>query len=332
MTTGDPGNTVAYIYNSAVAASAVSAAWELGALDQLDQRGSLDVHEFAADHRLDVPATLGLFRALASVDIVHREDAKVVPGPHFAETLRTRSFFHWLTRGSAELFRRMPELLREENRVGDFHRRDSAAIARACREISAFCYDPWFWEAVDGLDFAVSAVADLGCGSGDRLIKLLERRPGARAVGVDIARPALDVAQEAAAAAGLADRVTLLEADVRTMEARPELAGVDLLTCFMMGHDFWPRDRCVDTLRRLRALFPDARRFLLGDATRTVGVADRDLPAFALAFECGHDIMGTFIPTAGDWESVFEEGGWRLLRKHSIDIAVGEVIFELERL
>jgi phenylpyruvate C(3)-methyltransferase len=54
----------------------------------------------------------------------------------------------------------------------------------------------------------------------------------------------------------------------REMSYRDEFAQVDLLTCFMMGHDFRPRDNCVATLQRLRKAFPKARRFLLGDTTR----------------------------------------------------------------
>ncbi|MGW5676586.1 class I SAM-dependent methyltransferase [Streptomyces sp. NPDC003860] len=329
---GSERRSVAHIYNSAVAASAISAAWELGALDELKSAGALDVRAFAGAHRLDVTATAGLFRALAAVDIVERVDDKVTPARNFDEAYRTRSFFHWLSRGCGDLFRRMPELLPERSRTGDFYQRDSAAIARACREISSFCYDPWFDEALAGLDFAPGAVADLGCGSGERLLQVLRRHPGAHGIGIDVAAPTLEVAAAAADGAGLADRVSFVRADVREMPPRDGFADVELLTCFMMGHDFWPRDRCVRTLRRLRDLFPGTRRFLLGDATRTVGVADRDLPVFTLGFEVAHDLMGTFIPQAADWESVFTEGGWRLRRKHSIDVAVGEVIYELEQL
>ncbi|MFE3096216.1 class I SAM-dependent methyltransferase [Streptomyces sp. NPDC059248] len=332
MSLQDTERAVAHIFNSAVAASAISAAWELGALDELKSRGALDIGEFAAERRLDLSATTGLFRALAAVDIVERADDKVTPAGNFDETYRTRSFFHWLSRGSGDLFRRMPELLPERNRTGDYYQRDSAAIAVACREISSFCYDPWFDEAIDGLDFEPGVVADLGCGSGERVLQLLRRHPRAHGVGIDIAAPSLEVAAAAADEAGFAERVSFVLADVLEMAARPEFARVDLLTCFMMGHDFWPRPRCVATLRRLRELFPGTRRFLLGDATRTVGTADRDLPTFTLGFEVAHDLMGTFIPRADDWESVFAEGGWRLRKKYAIDIAVGEVIYELEQL
>jgi len=326
----DSTDPVAHIFNSAVAASAIGAAWEVGLLDVLHRDGALTLPEFAVERQLDPLSTHGVVRALASVDIVETVNNKVVPADHFAAVYRTRSFFHWLARGSGEVFRRMPELLPVAARTGDYYQRDAKAIAFACREMNTFCYDPWFWDAVDRLPTPPAVVADLGCGSGERLVQLLSRFPDADAVGIDIAEPALAEAAAAAAAAGLADRITLVTDDVLTMAARPEFAAVELLTCFMMGHDFWPRQQCVRTLRRLREIFPRAGTFLLGDATRTVGVADRDLPVFTLGFEVAHALMGVFLPTVTDWESVFEEGGWVVRRTHWIGIAVSEVIFELE--
>ncbi|GIJ29219.1 hypothetical protein Vqi01_43810 [Micromonospora qiuiae] len=332
MTSADAGawTSAARIYNSTVAAWAIAAAWELGALDELREKGALDSGEFAAAHDLDATGTLAMFRALAAMDVVRRDGTRVSAGGVFDEIYQSRSLFHWLVRGSAELFRQMPEVLRNGNRNGQFYQRDSAAIARACREISVFCYDPWFWAAVEGLDFDVRAVADLGCGSGERLQQVLCRYPEARGVGVDIAPEALKAAEEDATQAGLGHRMTFVEADMLRMDARPEFADVELLTLFMAGHDLWPRERCVPALRRLRELFPNVRRFLLGDATRSVGVAEQEMPVFMLGFEVAHDLMGTFIPTTADWESVFTEGGWRLRHKHAIDMVANEVIFELE--
>ncbi|GAB1516587.1 class I SAM-dependent methyltransferase [Actinophytocola sp. KF-1] len=324
--------TAARMFNSAVAGWAIGAAWELGALDELNEHGTIDAEEFAASHRLDASATLAMFRALAAVDIVRRDHTKVMTSIHFDEVFQTRSFFHWLSRGSAELFREMPSVLRADNRVGQYYRRDAAAIAFACREINTRCYDAHFWSCVDGLGFEPASVADLGCGSGERLIQLLARFPGATGAGVDIAPDSLAVARADAERAGLAGRLSFVQADVLTMSPRTEFADVELLTCFMMGHDFWPRAECIRTLARLRDVFPRARRFLIGDATRTVDIADNRLPVFTLGFEVAHDLMDTYIPTVAEWETTFEPAGWRLRRRHDIDLLVGEQIFELERL
>ncbi|MFI5642198.1 class I SAM-dependent methyltransferase [Streptomyces goshikiensis] len=319
---------IASIYNSAVAAWAIAALWEIGALDELHRNRTLDAADFAGRRGLDVQSTTGLFRALSAVGLVLRDGAVVTPLDGFDEMYRDKSFFHWLGRGSAELFQQIPAVLRTENRTGDYYRRDPAAIAYACREIDQVTYAPTFRAALDRVDFPFTRVADLGCGSGARLMQILDRYPGTTGIGVDIAQPSIDVAVKEAAEAGFAERAEFLQGDVLRLERRPEYDDVELLTCFMMGHDFWPRENCVATLRRLREVFPAARRLLIGDATRT-SLPDTELPVFTLGFELGHDLMGTFLPTIEDWQSVFEEGGWELVRTNRIEMTVGEVIFEL---
>ncbi|MFC4857021.1 class I SAM-dependent methyltransferase [Actinophytocola glycyrrhizae] len=319
----------AYIYNSAVAAWAICAAWEVGALDELNENRKLDTAEFAEAHGLDPLSTLGMFRALASVEIVRRIETVVMATDKFDEIYRTKSFFHWLNRGSGELFRQMPKALVERNRVGEYYERDPAAIAYACRDISAITYDETFHATLDRIDFPFTVVADLGCGSGGRLMDVLGRHPGTRGFGIDIAEPSLEVARRDAAEAGFGDRTEFFQADVLNLRERPEFREVEVLTCFMMAHDFWPKETCIATLRRLRELFPNVKRFLFGDATRSVGVHDTELGVFTLGFELGHDLMGTFMPTLADWCSVFSESGWNLLRVNRIEVAAGEVIAEL---
>jgi SAM-dependent methyltransferase len=326
---GGGAGPAAAVYNAAIASWAISAAWEVGALDELSQASRLDAAEFAASRGLDPASTLGMFRALAAVGVVSRDGGTVTAGPDFAEFYQTRSFFHWLSRGSAELFRQMPAHLVSANRSGASYQRDAAAIAFACREMNEICFDPAFWAAVDSLGFDFGVVADLGCGSGARVMEMLRRYPGTRGIGIDIAPAPLEVARKEAAGAGLGDRAVFLEGNVLALEDRPEFAGAGLLTCFMMGHDFWPREKCIGTLRQLRERFPAAQRLLLGDTTRLVGIADPDLPIFNLGYELGHDLMGVPIPTLADWESAFGESGWRLLRTSPAELVAGAVVFEL---
>lgn len=320
---------VAHLYNSALAAWSIGAAWEIGALDELLEHGSLSIQEFCLRNNFHEPSIFGMFRSLAVVDIVDIDGAAVTPAVNFTEVCRTRSFFHWLTRGSGELFRQLPTLVRKENRVGNFYRRDAEAIAVACREIDAISYGPHFWDAMADSGSEFRAVADLGCGSGDRIIQILKRYPDAQGVGIDIAKSAVELARVSAESASVASRVTFVEADILAMKAIPLAEEVEVVTCFMAGHDFWPRMRCIETLTRIRKTFPNARRLILGDATRSVGVDDKDLPIFALSFQFAHDLMAAFIPTIEDWNLVFEESVWKVHNMRSINIAVNEVIFEL---
>lgn len=330
MNTGTEIRSATEIFNSAVATPAIGAAWELGALDEINENGKLSIVDFAGRADVHHRSAVAMFTALANVRIVERRDDLVVPGPVFAEVFESKSLFHWLSQGCGQLYSRMPHVMRNANRVGDYYYRDAQAISFACREINTKYFDPAFWSAMNGLGFEFSKVADLGCASGGRLMAIAEKYPNVRGIGVDVAGPALEVGIAEVAANGLADRLSFIEADAREIAPRPEYTDVDLLTCFMMGHDFWPRDNCVKSLRRLREAFPNARRFLLGDATKVTGVADERLPMFTLGFETAHALMDVYMPTLDEWDGVFEEGGWRCVNKHIIDTLTVSVVFELE--
>jgi hypothetical protein len=330
LSPGETQRAVAGIFNSAVAASAIGAAWEVGALDELREQGTLEVAEFARRADLHRPSVMGMFAALASQDIVVRHGTTIHPGRHFGEACRNRSFFHWLVQGSGELFRRMPYVLRNQHRVGTYYQRDAAAISFACREINEHYFDPTFWTAMDNLGYPPVLAADLGSGSGERLMQIIERFPESRGVGLEVAGSAIEAATAGAAQRGHSGRITFTQADVLHLRPRPEFRQVDLLTCFMMGHDFWPRSECVRVLRNLRDVFPGARRFLLGDTARMEGVPDRELPIFTLGFEVAHDMMGVYLPTLGEWEEALAEGGWKCVQMHVMDAPSVSVVFELE--
>ncbi|KAL5379001.1 hypothetical protein PMIN04_007726 [Paraphaeosphaeria minitans] len=337
----NPKQAVAAIFNSAVAASALSAAWELGFLDELRNRKTVDLEEFSSQHDLDKDSIKGLVTALEIADIVAKsgEDwSAIIPGRLLEEAYTNKSLFHWLTNGSAELFSKIPYVVKNKNRTGAFYQRDSVAIAYACHDINSLHFDAAFWTAMDGLDFSVNLVVDLGSGSGERLMQILDRYHAATGIGIDVAGPALKVAAADAASRGYNDRLSFMEGDARELSYREEFAEVDLLTCFLMGHDFWPRENCVASLKRLREAFPKARRFLMGDATRVLlntagssyAVKVTNVPTFTLGFEFGHAMMGVYLPTMEDWEGVFAEGGWRCRKSHLLESPSRSVIFELE--
>ncbi|KAJ4419968.1 hypothetical protein N0V82_004683 [Gnomoniopsis sp. IMI 355080] len=342
---------VAKIYNSYIAAGSIAAAWEVGLLDALKSQQSLDVLAFASKHDLDKDSTQSLAITLAVADVVKYspDTATITPGSLFDETFRTMPMFHWLTLGSGGLFSRTQHLLRNENRQGGesfhLHMRDPVAVAYACRTLNKEFYDPVFWRVMDALPYRPRSVVDLGCGSGERLQQILKRfGDDTTGIGIDIAGPTIGFAEEEARKAGFAEnRLKFSAGDARVIEPRAEFAEVDLLTSFLMGHDFWPRKRCIYTLRMLRELFPKVRRFLLGDETRGIlpcagsrppveQIKGEDVPIFALGLEFGHVLMDVYIPTMQEWYDVFEEGGWRCVKGHELQKPAFAVIFELEPL
>jgi phenylpyruvate C(3)-methyltransferase len=316
-------------FNGAVASAALSAAWEAGLLDELERARFLDAHAFAAGNAAHLNTLNAVLLALASRDIVafDREKMHATPGPGFEEALRARGFFYWLTAGCAELFAGLPRLVRDPQRAQGGVRRDARAISIACRTIARSFFDPPFLDLI--AQAPIGVVADLGCGSGDRIVMLAGHRPGLRAVGVDIAADAIAVATEAVEQAGYGDRITLVRDDVLALAAKPEYEHVDTLTCFLMGHDFWPRENCLKTLRRLREVFPNARNLILGDTCRSTGVPATGLPMFTLGFETAHAVMDTYLPTLAEWDALLEESDWEVVDRRMVDFPAFSFVYRL---
>ena len=80
---------------------------------------------------------------------------------------------------------------------------------------------------------AGAAVADIGCGHGASTIIMAQAYPRSRFFGFDYHLPSVEAARDAAAAAGVGDRVTFEVATAKEFPAR----GYDLVTCFDCLHD-----------------------------------------------------------------------------------------------
>ena len=139
---------------------------------------------------------------------------------------------------------------------------------------------------------------------------------------------AVDLATRLVHDEGLADRISVTLADVTKLSPRPEWEDVDVLFCFFLGHDFWPRARCLETLRTLRTVFPRAGRFLLCDTYRSDLPPSQDLPTFTLGFEFTHAVMGQYIPSVAEWMDLFVEAGWTCVDRCDVDIPFSS-IFDL---
>ncbi len=318
------------LFNSAIAAAAIAALFDLGLFDELEQNEAVRVREFCGQRGLHLPSISMLLYTLQCFDIVALSPDKdlVRPGKAFAETRRDKGYFLWLVRGYGYLWQNLSDLVKNGKGSFDSVGRDGRYIAKAGRDYGAQFVDADFTDMLYQMPF--KAAADFGCGSAFRLIDLARKNPAFRAMGIDINEGAVKLAQEAIAAANLQDRLTVLRADVNKLEARPEFAEVEALFSFFMGHDLWPRENCLNVLRRLRAVFPAAKRFLLSDTFRSDVPPSRHVPIFTLGFEVSHAVMGQYIPSAEEWMELFAEAGWHCVARRDLGIPFS-AIFDLRQ-
>jgi phenylpyruvate C(3)-methyltransferase len=314
------------IFSSYVVTVAVSAAYELGLLSRLDRDRAIEISEVVGDE-LDPGVVRQLLATLAWADIVYLKADKALTGPRFDEVYAARGYYYWLVRGCGELFSIAPEVAFRARRTGDFFNRNMRAVAVGSRLIGDTEVEPLFDGLLASLDFGT--VADLGCGSGQRLLRIVGRDPRLRGIGVDIARDAVDLARKSIADVAMDDRIRVVHGDVLDLPSDPAFADVDVITCVFMGHDFWPLERCVAGLTGLRVAFPGVRRLLLCDVVRTSGAPGPGTTIFTLGFELVHALMGVYLPSRGEWLDAFHAAGWSLVAEYAVSAPPSGILFEL---
>ncbi|WP_052850392.1 SAM-dependent methyltransferase [Streptomyces avicenniae] len=301
---------VADIFSSYIAATALSAAHELGLLDRLADKGQaqLDGDDGWSD-RLHGDAVRAIYRTLGWAGVTEIKNGEVVvPGPRFEEAYAARGYFYWLVRGCGELFSVAPHVSVESNRSGSFYQRDMRAVALGSRIIGDTEVEPLFDALLAGKP--ARKVVDLGCGSGQRLIRIARAHSETECIGIDVSPAAVDTAAAAVSEQGLDGRIVIRQGDARELAPEPAFADVDTVTCVFMGHDLWPQEECVRALRGLREAFPRVERLLLCDVVRTTEAPGSDTAIFTLGFEMAHALMGVYLPSLDEWEDAFAEAGW----------------------
>lgn len=316
------------IFNSAIGASAIAAAFELGLLDRLAARDPLDLEAFSDERSLSPWSVSSIAQVLARFAILElSEDRKTARrGAEFQDCFENKGYFLWLMRGYGNLLQNLATIVEDDKCTTDGIGRDGRYIAMAGRDYGAHFVDRHFSKAMDEVPFTVAA--DLGCGSAERLIGLAKARPDFRGVGVEVNKGAVDLARRSIRKAGLEDRVQVVHFDVKNLTYQPEFEGVEVLFCFFMGHDLWPRPNCLKAFRSIRAAFPQLERFLFSDTYRSDLPAPGHMPIFTLGFEFTHELMGQYIPSLEEWEDLFQEAGWTCAGRTELSIPYSS-IFDL---
>lgn len=321
-------NQLDNVFNSTMVSSALSAAYELGIIEQLHQKNTIAIDTFCQENNLHQPSVKAIVLALCSFDICQLNDNNniVQQGLLFRDAYRYKGYFLWLIRGYGYLLQNLASIAKNENRYNDFIKRDGKYIALAGRDYGQLFVDSYFEELLE--EFPYKFVADLGCGSAAKLINIVKKSPEVRGIGVDINTGAVKTAQTAVDNAELQARIKIVEGDISKLENQPEFNEVDVVFSFFNGHDIWPRNNCFKYLQNLHIAFPNIKRFLLCDTYRSDGIPSDNIPIFTLGFEFTHGIMDQYIPSLTEWLELFVDSGWQCVEHREIGIPFS-AIFDL---
>jgi SAM-dependent methyltransferase len=150
-------------------------------------------------------------------------------------------------------------------------------------------------------------ILDLGCGEAAWAMQALAHSPDGHADGVDVSRYALERAAEAAAARGLADRLTLYERDARWYMPAGDY---DLVLCVGSTHVF---GGFAGTLRQ-------AGRHVNDDGILLIGEGFWQVPPTSQALAALDAAPGDFTDLAGLVDAA-EQAGWTPVYAHISDTA-----------
>jgi SAM-dependent methyltransferase len=168
--------------------------------------------------------------------------------------------------------------------------------------------------SVDGLLGALTPtpggrVLDLGCGTGEWLLRLLVARPDLHGVGVDLSAPALEEARRRTGELGLEERVTWVEGDGATWSD----GAVDVVLCIGATHALGGP---AGTLGAMRGHLAPGGQALLGDelwerppspeAQAALDAGPDDLPDLpglvATAAAHGFEVGYGHVSTLEEWD------------------------------
>ncbi|MEU5100065.1 class I SAM-dependent methyltransferase [Streptomyces sp. NPDC020996] len=304
-------------FNGFICAHVVHALERLGMFRKLQDDGSVEVASFCRENELDETIVHALVRAAESFGYLRSRGDRVEATPTGEDVRRTLGFFTWGVGGYHDVFANAAAVARGERRFGvDLHR-DEGMVALGSAQADTALMRHILDEEIAELDF--TTLVDLGAGVSERVSRLVKARPGSRGIGIDISKSATELAVGTVERYGLDGTVTPVCADVLDILFNEhQVKGAeeaDVVMSFMFLHDLLVdparRDQVIP---RLRAAFPKANTFLLGDTTVRPRNGENTLPVFSSGFELAHALMGVPIYTREAYEELFDKGGMRLRR------------------
>lgn len=296
----------------------------LGLLDQLASRG-LRPEECGANSFLS-EATL---RYLAERDVVEL-DGEIYRLTDFGRSVYDdRGYLVWLSGGYGEAMNIFGDLLAGTRQFGKDVDRDLRWVAVG----SAIVGQKDLWPHVVELarEFQFKHIADLGCGNAHYLISLC-RAVGADGIGVDISAASCKEARDEVAKAGLAERITIIEADAGDLQSVPGIADVDLVFTFFFLHEILEHgyDVLVSYLAQIHRSLPSGAHILTAEVAPP-GTEDHGAELFTPEYALTQALMNQRLLDEHGWSRAFSDAGFDVIRVVKPDLPEGRIILARKR-
>lgn len=243
----------------AAAAALLEIGDRLGLLEEINSGRDFTTSHLASVAHLPESGVGRYLEALESSGIVERTnvDGYFRTVADFATIRHRAGYISWTMNANRPFIDHAREFLADHDKASAAYVRDGRQVAVSSQWMGSLAFYPAAFEAITNL--RPDRVADLGSGTCRLLIELLTIFPEATAVGLDIDHGACAAAGEAAAQAGVADRLTVLHRPLQSLatDVSPIL-DTDAIHAGFVFHDLLPDEEdvadtvlanCRDSLR-----------------------------------------------------------------------------------
>ena len=288
----------------------IQALLNVGFLEELQEKTTVDLKDFATRANLDLRILQSLCDVLYALGILGKTDTMYSLEPKGQLLMEVcRGWFEGVY-GYEGIVHELEALLRREKVYGRDLSRRYECIASGSAQMEEMVYFPL---ALDMLQKSgARRVLDLGCGEGSFLRYLCRNDQQATAYGVDISSEGVELAQEKARTAGLQDRIHVRAVDLTELRAAPaSWEKLDAAVTFFVLHEilFSGEDAVIDCLRSFRNLFP-AIPLIVIEAIRPTTEEMRQKPGMAIQYYLQHDLSNQKPVGRQAWRSIFKKAGF----------------------
>lgn len=283
---------------------------EIGADQLLDSGATFSAADLAKLTDLPLEKVTDYLAALLAAGLVVGTDIpnRFQPAEDYPDQRYAAGYVSWSMTANGPFLGNAREFLTDPEAAGRVHRRDGRRVALSSRWIG----EQAFYPAIVGRVVSSGArrVTDLGAGAGGLLIRLLRQDPARTGVALDISGRACEAAREAAVAAGVQDRLRVVERPVESLVQDPgPVQDADaVLACFVL-HDVLA-DAAVarSVLGTCRAALAPGGFLAVADAVSYAPGPERK---FSALFSYLHaTFMDVHLPTERDWLDTFADAGF----------------------
>ncbi|MGH3758749.1 methyltransferase [Actinophytocola sp.] len=160
------------------------------------------------------------------------------------EWIYESGYLSWALNANRPFIEHVTEFLRRPEQAGTEYRRDGRQVAVSSQWMGSRAFYPLALSTI--VEAKPRRAVDLGAGTARLLIEVLQQVPGSTAVALDIDAGACREADAAARAAGLDDRLTVVERSIQSVADDPEpLRDADIIHAGFVFHDLMPDEEDV---------------------------------------------------------------------------------------